>query len=531
MFKKFGVEARFLAVVVLLSLSLVSVVVGFLVVTASKAQNDLTSTMVSALREEQKVEKELLEKSLVLKGESLAGLLAHTGSTLIVGYDFASLLGLAQSAAKDPDVAYVVFYDKEGKALTEEPASKEGFLPVTAPVSFEGEELGTVEVGLSRAFAETSSAQVEERIGKVVAQAHAQRDASSDRILLQASATTFAGVIALCLVVYWAMVRLVSRPIKGLAARMSQGARSVHLASDQLAAAGQTLAEAASEQAAGVEETSSSLEEMNSMTRSNADNAAHAASIVRETRDKFEEASGAMEDLQGSMREISRASEETQKIIKTIDEIAFQTNLLSLNAAVEAARAGEAGAGFAVVADEVRNLAMRAAEAARNTSTIIEDIMKKVQVGSQLVDRTSTSFGDVKQRSGQLADLIGEIAEASREQASGIEQISRAISEMDHLVQRNAANAEETASAAETLREQSQKMDEVVHSLVALVEGERKRERREEEAPPQALVRKGAKPRASGKGNGRAAPRALEPPAARRPARPPEESHEGFEDF
>jgi methyl-accepting chemotaxis protein len=102
---------------------------------------------------------------------------------------------------------------------------------------------------------------------------------------------------------------------------------------------------------------------------------------------------------------------------------------------------------------------------------------------------------------------------------------------MDHLVQRNAANAEETASAAETLREQSQKMDEVVHSLIALVEGERKRERRQEEAPPQAPVRKGAKPRASGKGNGRAAPRALEPPAARRPARPPEESHEGFEDF
>ncbi|SMC21608.1 Methyl-accepting chemotaxis protein (MCP) signalling domain-containing protein [Desulfacinum hydrothermale DSM 13146] len=483
MLKKFGVQTRFIAVVVLLSLSLVGVVVGLLVVTASKTQNELTSTMVNALREEQKVEKDLLLKSLVLKGESLAGLLAHTGSTLIVGYDFASLLDLSQSAAKDPDVAYVVFYDKKGKALTEEPTSKEGLLPVTAPVSFEGEELGTVEVGLSRDFAETSSAQVEQRIDRTVKRTQVQRDSAFRKILLQASTTTFAGVIALCLVVYWAMVRLVSNPVKELAARMRHGASSVLVASDQLAEASQTLAEAASEQAAGVEETSSSLEEMNSMTRRNADNAGHAASIVKETHQEFEEASGAMTDLQGSMKEISKASEETQKIIKTIDEIAFQTNLLSLNAAVEAARAGEAGAGFAVVADEVRNLAMRAAEAARNTSTIIEDIMKKVQVGSQLVDRTSASFGSVKEKSTQLADLIGEIAEASREQASGIQQISRAISDMDRLVQRNAANAEETASSAETLRQQSQKMERAVNSLVALVEGERKGERLQDEAP------------------------------------------------
>ena len=182
-------------------------------------------------------------------------------------------------------------------------------------------------------------------------------------------------------------------------------------------------------------------------------------------------ASETMDKLTVSIGEISQASEETSKIIKTIDEIAFQTNLLALNAAVEAARAGEAGAGFAVVADEVRNLAMRAAEAAKNTADLIEGTVRKVKEGSDLVEKTDVEFREVALSVGKSGELVGEISAASHEQAQGIEPINKAVSEMDKAVQRNAANAEEAASASEEMNAQACQMNEFVSALRALVHG------------------------------------------------------------
>jgi methyl-accepting chemotaxis protein len=213
------------------------------------------------------------------------------------------------------------------------------------------------------------------------------------------------------------------------------------------------------------------MEEMASMTRKNADNAGQANTLMTETGKVVEAANHSMAELTGSMNEISRASEETGKIIKTIDEIAFQTNLLALNAAVEAARAGEAGAGFAVVADEVRNLAMRAAEAAKNTAGLIEDTVKKVKIGSDIVARTNEAFLKVATGSKKSGELVGEIAAASQEQAQGIEQVSKAITEMDRVVQKNAANAEESASASEEMNAQAESMKEYVRDLVAIMGG------------------------------------------------------------
>jgi methyl-accepting chemotaxis protein len=179
-----------------------------------------------------------------------------------------------------------------------------------------------------------------------------------------------------------------------------------------------------------------------------------------------------MMELTRSMDEIAKASEETSKIIKTIDEIAFQTNLLALNAAVEAARAGEAGAGFAVVANEVRNLAMRAADAARNTSALIEGTVKKVKEGSDLVGRTNGAFAEVSKSAARVADLVSEIAAASTEQAQGIDQINRAVTEMDKVTQQNAANAEESASASEEMNAQAAQMKQIACELHGIVEGD-----------------------------------------------------------
>lgn len=216
---------------------------------------------------------------------------------------------------------------------------------------------------------------------------------------------------------------------------------------DEISMTAQNLAEGAGEQAASLEETSSSLEELSSMTRQNANNSNEANTMMISVKKVVGEADRSMSELTGAMKEISTASDETSKIVKTIDEIAFQTNLLALNAAVEAARAGESGAGFAVVAEEVRNLAMRSADAAKNTSVLIEGTIKKVKEGSELVVRTNNNFKEVFETVGKVAELIGEVSAASQEQAQGINQINIAVAEMDKVTQQNAAAAEELASS------------------------------------------------------------------------------------
>lgn len=206
------------------------------------------------------------------------------------------------------------------------------------------------------------------------------------------------------------------------------------------------LTDSASQEAAAIEETSASLDEIASMTRQNASNTQAANQLMISARDAIKKANESMGGLTKSMKDIAKASEQTQKIVKSIDEIAFQTNLLALNASVEAARAGEAGAGFAVVADEVRNLAMRATESAKGSSDLIGDIVEKVKNGESLVDITSAAFNQVTDSSNKVVELMSEIAAASTEQSQGVDQVNKAIAEMNISTQQTAGNAESLAS-------------------------------------------------------------------------------------
>ena len=287
----------------------------------------------------------------------------------------------------------------------------------------------------------------------------------------------FIVLMALVFLIIGAMgVRFVTQsitlPIGRISGDLDDASGQVAAASAQVAAASQSLAEGASEQASALEETSSSLEEIASMTRQNADNAAQAKARMGEAQQMVAKVDEHMKSMVDSIQEVARSSEETGKIIKTIDEIAFQTNLLALNAAVEAARAGEAGAGFAVVADEVRNLAVRAAEAAKNTSDLIEGTIETVKKSGELTKITQEAFQgnvDIAIKVGQLVD---EIAAASHEQAQGISQIGKAVSEMDKVVQSTAASAEESASAAEELNAQAEQMKRSVRQMVEIITGD-----------------------------------------------------------
>ena len=244
------------------------------------------------------------------------------------------------------------------------------------------------------------------------------------------------------------------------------GIDEVLAGTEQMTSTSTALAEGASEQASSIEETSASLEEMSAMTAQNAENAGRANALMsKDAKDSFDLMADKMNQMHAVVLSSVKAGEETAKIIKTINEIAFQTNLLALNAAVEAARAGEAGAGFSVVAEEVRNLALRSAAASKTTEDLIADSTVKTRQASALFDQINDELSKNRGITLNVTDLIGQVATASNEQAQGIDQINRAVAEMDKVVQQNAASAEEFAAVTENIKDQIVNIDDLVKSI------------------------------------------------------------------
>ena len=287
------------------------------------------------------------------------------------------------------------------------------------------------------------------------------------------------------------IVRQINATLRSRVHELAESAGQVAGAAAQVASSSQSLAEGASEQAASLEETSASTEEINSMAQRNRDNSRGAAGLVADSEIKFANATRSLESMVVAMTEINSSSEKISKIIKVIDEIAFQTNILALNAAVEAARAGDAGMGFAVVADEVRNLAQRCAQAAKDTAVLIEESIHKSHEGKSRVDEVAMAIHSVAEDAAKVKTLVDEVSLGSEEQARGIDQIGKAIAQMERVTQSTAASTQESASAGAQLTGESSKLKEIVTLLTAMVDGVRTRVATE----PAVVVRHNAMPK------------------------------------
>ncbi len=277
-------------------------------------------------------------------------------------------------------------------------------------------------------------------------------------------------LLASSIIVFF-IARGISKPVIRFAGNLAESSTQISTASIQLSSASQEIANGASEQASQIEETTSAMEELSSIVKINAENSKQASLLAEKSSDSAKEGFDQMTQLVESMMAISKSTDSIQNIIDVIDEIAFQTNMLALNASVEAARAGEAGLGFAVVADEVKNLANRSAQSAKETAELIKESLQRIEAGVEASQNLSDKFNEILNQSQKVNEMMKEIETASHQQNVGIEQVNSAIIQFDTVVQNNASNAEETASSAEEMQSQVDTVNSIANNLYVIVTG------------------------------------------------------------
>ena len=335
---------------------------------------------------------------------------------------------------------------------------------VREAIQFDADRLVPVGAGVTKTIDELLALQRRFNVEAAARADEVTRNSHMAIALLFAVSIAMTGVAAF-------LIRRSTLELRSIASELDLGAEQISGAASQVASSSQSLAQGSSEQAASLEQTSASSEQINSMTRKNAQNSKTAAGNMTEASARIGEANHNLDQMVLSMHEINASSEKISKIIKVIDEIAFQTNILALNAAVEAARAGEAGMGFAVVADEVRNLAQRCAQAAKDTAGLIEESISKSNDGRTKLDHVAQAVRSITESATTAKTLVDEVSLGSEEQSRGIEQVAKAILQMETVTQTTAANAEESASASQELSAQSDTLRAIVSRLQSMVGG------------------------------------------------------------
>ncbi len=466
-----GLTGRIVGAISIVLVVLLGGAAGLTVLLQDHALENLLTASTVIVDEMAVDQKKASKDSENLKAERYVSLLASFSPEAVISFELSALLVYAEAVTSDPDISYLAFQTPDGNVLAssgnKDEVEADSF--VSADIISDEIVLGKVVLGYNhiRSDKQISTARLK-------TDGHLQNMRKTKAATLRSSAFKMAWMflgVVLCAGFLLAFIlgRKVTKPLNGIIDNLKSGADQVTNTVGQMSNACQSMSTNSSDQAAALEECSSTLEEMSAQTKQNSEHAHQGDMLMRDASKKVEQATGSMDKLTESMQGIMAASQQTSKIIGTIDDIAFQTNLLALNAAVEAARAGEAGAGFAVVADEVRNLAMRAAEAAKNTATLIEETLAKVKDGSLYVEETNGIFQEVAQSAAKVEVLINEIATASKEQALGVDQINNSIAETSDMTQQYAATAEETASSSEDLRGQADRMHSMVEGLVEML--------------------------------------------------------------
>lgn len=336
---------------------------------------------------------------------------------------------------------------------------------------YAGEKMGELRVYYSDAGLSQEQAASNALARKEMARFRQRTEQRMETAMVRQAIAIFIAVLILSAVIALILNIVAIIPLKRVIRGLQESAEHHHSTASQISAASQSLAEKSSEQAAYVEETSASVSSITEATEQNAQNTEQVNQLMKQTRQAAEEANRSMEALSSSMRAVMEASRQVSEIVKTIDGIAFQTNLLSLNAAVESARAGASGAGFAVVAEEVRRLATHSAEAAKNSNALIEDSVQKVKEGTEWVNSTYGAFEQVVSQVIQAETLINEVTSANRNQADSINEIHKAVNQVDELIRQTASEAETSAAASQAIYGQTEQLQGFVKSLFALVGG------------------------------------------------------------
>ncbi len=471
MFKNIGVAFKFLLVITVAIVLLQVTITTIATRSAHGAADRIIGLAVDEFQSQKDRSAKQLTESLVSHGQSTAGLLSDVAAGLILGYDFDSLANLATSTANDPYVAWVNFYGTDDNPLTDRHEAGADTQVIRRDIEFEGMAVGRLELGLELGAVEESVAAVERRIDRVTAETQNEGHDATGAMVLQMIVASFVGILALCGVTYVVLRKVVIKPFYKLGIQLGQHGGSLASASVQVSDASGLLAQGTHNQAAAVDQTSDSLKQITQLIR---DTAEHTAEVTRQASDASSAAqagSMSMQNVTDAINRIKDSADQTAIILKSIDEIAFQTNLLALNAAVEAARAGEAGKGFAVVAEEVRSLAMRSAEAARDTARLIGESQTNADNGVEMAREMDRNLDAIVGNVNQVSAVIEEINRASARQTEGIENICRSVTEIETVTQSNASAAEESAAASRDLEELAEELETHVDVMMGVLRG------------------------------------------------------------